>query len=447
MVADVIQHAVIGRTAWVLVLVASIGYGCDADAPEPPVPGLYEGERVAFLLSDGRMTNFQFTGISCVLPYPENPVLNICAAEAEAAPDEELSLQGNDFSGLVGGVALDGRIDGAKVSGSFHFIYTACPQGYVCDTEGSWSAECVNALDMTGADAGVSMDDGVSPEQGPVDDGYPQQVVPDNVATHQQGAADLLWEIRRQIGVPMARQVSSLNDASQSHAEYYERHAAKYADSGISAHYQNPQWTEGFTGETLSDRLAYFGASVGAGASEVMAFVSTETAAIYSWLETLYHRIPLIHPNTVEWGFGMTADNVFCEVLDSVYGPADGDEPARWPLPDAQDVSASWWGNESPQPPLPAGVDYPSGPVVTLTFPSAAQLTLTSSELRDASNQPVPAQVQSPANDSRLSSTWALYAYEPLEPSTRYTVTYDGIVNGEAVTETWSFTTVGASSR
>ena len=83
---------------------------------------------------------------------------------------------------------------------------------------------------------------------------------------------------------------------------------------------------------------------------------------------------------------------------------------------------------------------------MTLTFPSAAQLILNSAELRDASNHPVPAQVQSPDNDSRLSSTWALYAYEPLEPSTGYTVTYDGIVDGVAVTEAWSFT-VGASSR
>ena len=173
-----------------------------------------------------------------------------------------------------------------------------------------------------------------------------------------------------------------------------------------------------------------------------MAFTGTVDGALTGWIETLYHRIPFVHPNSTRYGWGMAAGgDARCEVVDYLYGQADKPGPGRWPLPDASDVPASWHGYESPQPPLPAGESYPSGPVVTITFKSGSQPQLTSASLVDSVGEPVAVQVQSPANDPWLTDTWSLYAYDPLASGQTYTVTFDGVVSGQPLTEVWQFTT------
>ncbi len=161
---------------------------------------------------------------------------------------------------------------------------------------------------------------------------------------------------------------------------------------------------------------------------------------MWGWMDTLYHRVPLVHPNTVAWGFGIS-DTVACEVLDSVFGSSEDTGPALWPVPDAAGVSTSWSGNEGPQPPLPATESYPSGPVVTATFAQGTALSLTQATLSSLMGGDVPSQVRGPHNDSYLGETWALYAYDPLEPATTYTVTFEGTVAGQPATLSWSFTT------
>ena len=66
---------------------------------------------------------------------------------------------------------------------------------------------------------------------------------------------------------------------------------------------------------------------------------------------------------------------------------------------------------------------------------------LTSASLVDSVGHSVAVQVQSPDNDPWLSSTWALYAFDPLVSGQTYTVTFNGVVFGESVTDEWTFTT------
>ena len=115
--------------------------------------------------------------------------------------------------------------------------------------------------------------------------------------------------------------------------------------------------------------------------------------------------------------------------------------PARWPVPNATGVDTSWNGAESPQPPLPQGESYPSGPIITITFEKGSGPVLVFAELVDSAGQPVPAQVQHPGNDSWLKDTWSLYAYSPLSSAATYTVTFKGNLGADPVIETWSFTT------
>ena len=104
-------------------------------------------------------------------------------------------------------------------------------------------------------------------------------------------------------------------------------------------------------------------------------------------------------------------------------------------------MDRSWNGAESPQPPLPAGESYPSGPVVTITFTNGSNPVLALGRLTDAQGEEVPCQVQHPGNDSWLKSTWSLYAYSPLKAQSTYTVTFKGTVSGEPFVDAWEFTT------
>jgi hypothetical protein len=262
------------------------------------------------------------------------------------------------------------------------------------------------------------------------------------------------WEafeaVRIQAGIAMPAQSDDINAAAQAHAEYFALYADSYYEAGLNPHMENPDWDVGFTGTGIGDRLSYQGVTGGSGWGEVMAFSGTPQGAVDGWMDTLYHRIPFVHPNTNTWGFGIAMGDTKCEVLDYVLGPfmAEGAttwDPAGqlgvpWPPPGTVDVDTKWGGNESPQPPLPDGESYPSGPVITLSFISGTTMELTTATLTGPSGV-VPAQVQTPDNDSHLSATWALYAYDPLSPKTTYTVHVVGAINTEPYDASWTFTT------
>ena len=172
-----------------------------------------------------------------------------------------------------------------------------------------------------------------------------------------------------------------------------------------------------------------------------MAFSGTPAGAMWGWMSTLYHRIPLVHPNLERWGFGLAASGAHAEVGNMAQGVTINPGPARWPVPGATGVDVSWNGAESPQPPLPEGESYPSGPIVTITFEKGSAPLLVFAELVGPAGEVVPSQVQHPGNDSWLKETWALYPYSPLAGGTSYTVTFKGTIAGEPVIEEWVFTT------
>jgi len=117
-------------------------------------------------------------------------------------------------------------------------------------------------------------------------------------------------------------------------------------------------------------------------------------------------------------------------------------EPVRYPWPGQTGVPTSWDGMESPQPPMPAGSSYPSGPVITLTFPAGA-FQISSHRVLDPSAAEVEHQFVDPGSDPAgfLSETVALYALNPLQGNATYTVELQGAWKGAETTWEWQFTT------
>ncbi len=239
----------------------------------------------------------------------------------------------------------------------------------------------------------------------------------------------------------------ALGAAAQAHAEYLAANPDQWARD---VHGEVPD-APGFTGRRPADRAARHGYRGGAG--EIIHFAGPAEKAVDGWMETLYHRLPLISPNTAEMGYGtgMSRDGRYVNVLNYGVAPADGPQEVAWPHPGQTDVPTGWDGREVPDPfRLHPGASGPVGYTITLTFGGQVRsLQLTEATLRGPEGE-AAALLFDPVTDDRLTDTVALIPAEPLLPHSRYTVQMRGLVDRGAGPEpfdrSWSFTT-GAARR
>ncbi|MDP6943503.1 MAG: CAP domain-containing protein [Myxococcota bacterium] len=93
----------------------------------------------------------------------------------------------------------------------------------------------------------------------------------------------------------------ALDTAAAAHAEYIMKHKATIDAEDLSIHIESAD-LEGFTGENFVERgvaAGYEGKCFG----EVVAFKPTAVGAVRSWLESLYHRFPLLDADAVHIGY------------------------------------------------------------------------------------------------------------------------------------------------
>ena len=254
---------------------------------------------------------------------------------------------------------------------------------------------------------------------------------------------------RTAAGVPPLAYDPALGAAARAHAEYLAANPNQWEPS---AHGEVPE-APGFTGRRPADRAALFGyrGSVG----EIVHFAGPAEQAVDGWMETLYHRLPLLSPDTAVIGYGVAAtpDGRFVNVLD--YGVARPDAglngAVAWPYPGQSGVPTAWDGREVPDPfRLHPGVAGPVGYPITLTFAGTVRsLRLTDAVLTGPGGD-VPVLRFDPGSDERLSDTVAVIPATPLRPHSRYTVRMRGLVDRgwgpEPFDRAWSFTT-GPESR
>ncbi|MGM0574799.1 MAG: CAP domain-containing protein [Myxococcota bacterium] len=251
-----------------------------------------------------------------------------------------------------------------------------------------------------------------------------------------------LTGVRAEVGLAPVAASPTLQDAAAAHADFLVRHGDAYASRGLSAHTE-PEDLEGFTGATFMERLAHFGYG-GEALAEVIAFKPSALAAGRSWLESVYHRLPLLDPEARDVGYGEAgADGRWSNVLE--IGRPAGDTPeARliaWPPDGAADVPTSWDGAEIPQPPAPPG-GYPSGPVVTLQTSGGALDVGVAVVTSTVDEVPAPLRVLTSDDDPAMPRhAVAILPHEPLAPETTYRVTLAGTLDQVPFDESWTFTT------
>jgi uncharacterized protein YkwD len=107
----------------------------------------------------------------------------------------------------------------------------------------------------------------------------------------------------------------TLQAAAESHANYIRTHKDAIDASGVSIHVEDESLS-GFTGETYVVRGEHFNYS-GKCFGEVVAFKPTAVGAARSWVESLYHRFPLLDESAVHIGYAeLQLETVKVNVLE-----------------------------------------------------------------------------------------------------------------------------------
>ncbi len=259
---------------------------------------------------------------------------------------------------------------------------------------------------------------------------------------------EALWWVntyRFRAGLPPIDEVSPLNQAAVLHAEYVASNNDLYEHEGLSIHTQLAE-RDGFLAANFWDRAAAAGYD-GAALREVIAYQATPAAAVAHWMETAYHRLPLLHPRAHHLGYGQAATSAArVNVLD--LGAGDGakvhtPEVSVWPPDGAEDVATEWNGIESPKPPAPS-TGFPSGPVITATLPAGSHFEIIQHFVRDiATNKAIAHVLLTPSNDPNLEGETSIVMYpdDPLAPGRTYEVYVRGVMGGVEFDHSWSFTT------
>jgi uncharacterized protein YkwD len=259
---------------------------------------------------------------------------------------------------------------------------------------------------------------------------------PTGAASAAKEALDKLNSYRAALGLPLLQGDPSLDDAARAQAYYFLFNAAQSSVAGAGASTQDPSFP-GYTGASPLDRAHRFGYT-GGRVNEVIGHVASAAASVASWVDSVFHRYPVIDREAVSAGFGQarvgSIDVAVMEVGASA--PATGDAVV-FPTTDQVDAPAAFVG-EVPEP-VPSGASLPAGAPVTLQVGGAQKLAVSSGQLFDAGGKAVPAFTLNPGTGVGANQ-WALVPRQPLRAGARYTVDVSGTVDGAAFTKRWSFT-------
>lgn len=411
-----------------------------------PNAGMWEGQELTFRIEAGQVVDVVLARQTCKAAA--------CTGEAKG-PLGATAQAGATFQLAGNGIQLEGRFPSATQAAGTYASDAAC-----CKVTGVWAAQWVpgtgpalagatdgasarsdaggtgSAGDAGGTTSAGAADAGAkdtnAPKPGPKDWGgastgsvHPGPSLPVQAPPHPPGASapqtqavDLLNALRAQVGVPGIGGHVALHQAAQAHAAFYGVHASKYKAKGVSPHDEDASFGAGFTGKSLPARLAAAGYS-GTPGPEIMAFTGSPGGAAQGWLDTVYHRLPLIDPRSSAVGYGQAVQGAACEVMDFGGGAPVPATVVVYPWPGQTGVAASWSGNEGPQPPKPPQ-GYPSGPVLTARFPTPVEVV--AHRILDA----MDAEVAHVWLDAKVDPTLAafdawtkvLYAHKPLAKGT-----------------------------
>jgi hypothetical protein len=241
------------------------------------------------------------------------------------------------------------------------------------------------------------------------------------------------------MGVPCATLVLTLCTAAQNHCDYYTTNNGSATCEASSAH-SEISGCPGFTGADPGTRVKAAGYT-GRGWSECMAFSGDPARAVKTFIDSVYHRVPILSPWYTEIGYG---GGTGCDTID--FGAGTGaakTATAVYPYDGQTGVPLSFDGSrEGPTPPAPS-TGWPSGYPVILY---GQGITVASHQIVvDGTTTALP-HIWLDGDSTIGSTAKVLYTEAPLTANTTYRVTIDGTTSSGSVSFNWTFTTGAAST-
>jgi uncharacterized protein YkwD len=256
-------------------------------------------------------------------------------------------------------------------------------------------------------------------------------------ATQTAVQADMLQTLndhRAAVGAPTIAADARVNGAAQNHANYSSanNYMGHYETTGLPY----------YTGYSARDRLIATGWTASF-VSEVATGGSSGVAGVNQLWDAPYHRLGMMHPNSVStgWGYsvvGSRGSTVGDFVYDFSQRPVNF---VRSPANGQAGIPTSWSGQESPNP-LPAGVSGPVGYPIMLVYSAGQNVTMRAAEVvaPGGARLPIYYAPQQFEYDYQV-----IIPQKPLVAGTTYHVRFDINVGGVMVTNEWDFTTAGGS--
>jgi uncharacterized protein YkwD len=265
---------------------------------------------------------------------------------------------------------------------------------------------------------------------------------PSGAPANSVTAWKVLNQTRLAAGAGCMNLVATLDTSAQAYCTYEATNAGN-ASCVPQAHTEVSGCT-GFTGADVQTREVAAGYPQSLAYTEVAtSYGNNPTAAVPSWIDTVFHRIPLLDPWTVDMGYGGATG---CDAIDIGRGSsvAPSSTIIVYPYDGQTGVPKSWNGLEGPAPPAPSG-GFPSSYPVNIYAQSLSVTTHTLTQ--DGSSTPI-AHVWLDKNSSQLQAGLQGYFYDtaflygaPLAGNTKYQVHIAGTYAGGTLTKDWSFTT------
>jgi hypothetical protein len=222
------------------------------------------------------------------------------------------------------------------------------------------------------------------------------------------------------------------NEGARLHCVYYT--ANESSGTCVSNPHAEVSSCPNYVATNFWERMQAAGYT-GSPAAEDMAFQGDGAAAVQQWIDSVWHRTPILSPWIREIGYGNTAD---CDTMDfGVGAPTPGDVVATYPYAGQTGVPVDFDGRfEGPTPPAPP-TGWPSGYPIHLYI----QGSITEHTLTDAAGTALPHTWLTPGMSPLLTNEYVMYSHDPLAAHTTYHVHAVGSSSAGAQTFDFQFTT------
>ncbi len=245
--------------------------------------------------------------------------------------------------------------------------------------------------------------------------------------------------VRLAMGIECAAIALPLCTAAQNHCDYYTENQGTECEA--PSPHDEIEGCPGYTGEGLGERFETAGYMLRGGGSECMAFANDPVRSVMMFIDSVYHRTPMLDPWMRDFGYGASDG---CDTIDFGTGASTPQTvTAVYPHADQTGVPTSFDGSrEGPEPPEPSS-GWPSGyPIMVY----ARDFTVTSHSITlDGASEELAHQWLDEDDQALPSYAKVLYTDAPMLADTTYHVIVSGELDGAAKTFDWKFTTGAAT--